>query len=490
MSNAHSARPTADVNAMLWGQFHLRGGWGRLVAFLSVYAAAVGGLILLSGAAGAGVPGTVKHMLIAAQASILVLFAGARVSSAIRQDFNTRMIDSHRLMPLSPSQAVIGYVLGGAAGPLALAVVNVALGLVASAAVGTPVALWLTANAVLFGFGAFAAVAMAFGAFSGRTGGSTFVWLALFFTVMSSGGIGAILPGMILLVTPMIRSSVFSLGVTGADAAVLYVPPTLFQLWIGGVCFAAACRRYRREDRPALGSDLGVALVGGGVAVSLYAMFQWQEYRPATLATGAAYHPAMMVGSTALAMLAGLVPLAGAAFSAADWESRRELGDPALGRRPAPPVLVAALCAVLALALVFAPLRLGDEWPLPSRGEAVLDTAVVLASFFVAMASVLRVLYRRRAVPLFYALAPWLLVTWLLPIGIDTLRWYLLPRRDRFDDAVLGTPSSFSPLGALIQIWTGRPESITPGLAFQALLAVALAALYHFTRPRSSPPTA
>src|SRR5204862_8131397 len=166
----------------------------------------------------------------------------------------------------------------------------------------------------------------------------------------------------------------------------------LVQWWSGGVCFAAACRKYRRDDRPALGSDLGLALLGGWVAVSLYAMFQWKEYRPATLATGPDYHPAMMIGSTALAMLTGLVPLAGAAFSAADREGRRALGDPALGRRPVPPLLVAGPCTVVALALVFAPLRVGGAWPLPSRGVAVLDTAVVLASFFVAMASVLRIL--------------------------------------------------------------------------------------------------
>jgi hypothetical protein len=398
------------------------------------------------------------------------------------------MIDSHRLMPLSPSQAVIGYILGGAAQPLALAAVNVALGVVASAAVGTPVGLWLTGNAVILGFAAFAMVALAFGAFSGRAGGSSFVWLALFFTVMSSGGIGAILPGIILLVTPMIRSSVFGLGLTGADAAVLYVPPTLFQLWIGGVLFAGACRRYRRDDRPALGSDLGLALLGGWVAVSLFAMFRWPDYRPATLATGPDYHPAMMVGSTAVAMLSGLVPLAGAAFSTADWEGRRALGDPALGRRPAPPLLVALLCTVLALALVFAPLAVvGGKWPLPSRGLAVLDTAVVLASFFAAMASVLRILHRRRTVPLFYALAPWLVVTWLLPIGVDTIRWYLVPARNRYDDPFLGAASSFSPLGALIHTWTGAPGSIAFGVAFQALLAVGLAVLHHFTRDRVSP---
>jgi hypothetical protein len=115
-----------------------------------------------------------------------------------------------------------------------------------------------------------------------------------------------------------------------------------------------------------------------------------------------------------------------------------------------------------------------------------MSTAVVLASFFVAMASVLRVLNRRRRISPFYAVAPWLLVTWLLPIGVDVLRWYLGPPSAR--DDFLGTASSFSPLGALVHTWTGfGGGSIYPGLLFQALLAVALAAMFHFTRRPATP---
>jgi hypothetical protein len=247
---------TSDVNAMLWGQFQLRGGWGRLSWLVVIYALALGGFLYLTAMVGEAMPAVAKMVLVAGQASILVLFTGARVGTAIRQDINSRMIDSHRLMPLSPSQAVVGYIVGGAAQPLGLAAVNLALGVVASALVGTPAALWLTANAIMIGFAAFALVAMAFGAFSGKGGGATIVWLALFFTVMSSGAVGVVMPAFIVLVSPMIGSSVFQLGVTGSDAAVVYGPPTFFQTWVGAVLFVGACRKYRRDDRPAFGVDL------------------------------------------------------------------------------------------------------------------------------------------------------------------------------------------------------------------------------------------
>src|SRR5688572_30325480 len=160
---SHSPAPlTADVNAMLWGQFHLRGGWSRLVLFVGLYAAAAGGVVALSVVAGNAMPAAIKVLLVTIQGAILVLFAGARVATAIRQDLNTRMIDSHRMMPMSPAQAVVGYLVGAAAQPLALAAANLVLGVVVSAAVGTPAALWLTANAVLAGFAAFAVVAMAY----------------------------------------------------------------------------------------------------------------------------------------------------------------------------------------------------------------------------------------------------------------------------------------------------------------------------------------
>ena len=99
---AASAPPslTADVNALAWGQFHLRGGWLRLWGFVGFYLTIAGALLVLQGMTAGALGGTLKFGMTGLQAGILVLFAGGRVSNAIRQDLTSRMIESHRLMPL------------------------------------------------------------------------------------------------------------------------------------------------------------------------------------------------------------------------------------------------------------------------------------------------------------------------------------------------------------------------------------------------------
>jgi hypothetical protein len=491
-TSAAVARPpalTADVNALAWGQFHLRGGWPRLWGFVGFYLAIAGALILIQAMTAGALAGTLKFGLTGLQAAILVLFVGGRISNAIRQDLTTRMIESHRLMPLSPAQAVVGYLVGPATHPLALAGANVLLGLVVCAAGGIPASLWLTANAVLLEFGAFLAVAMAFGAFSGK-GSSAVVWVGFLIGVYSHAVIGFILPGLNVLATPLAGHSVFNLGATGGDAVSLYAPAAVFHLWFGAIFFAGACRRYTRDDRLALGADLGLILLAAWVCLSAFAIVRWEDYRSALIPVGPARRDVQFIGSMAAAMLLGIVPLNGAAFAAADWGARRALNDPSLGRRPVPPLVVALAAAGVAMLLVNVAvptgshvLRPGD--PYPARTFIIPRTAVVLVSFFVTTLYALRLLYRRTGSPQISLLALLLFLTWLVPMGIDTAGWYLADDRQE----VLRAASGFSPLGALIEVWTGSPGATTPGLLFQACLAAAMAALFHLTGPRPLPPS-
>ena len=489
-TSAAVARPpalTADVNALAWGQFHLRGGWPRLWGFVGFYLAIAGALILIQAMTAGALAGTLKFGMTGLQAAILVLFVGGRISNAIRQDLTTRMIESHRLMPLSPAQAVVGYLFGPATHPLALAAANVVLGLIVCAAGGIPASLWLTANVVLLEFGAFLAVAMAFGAFSGK-GSSALVWVGFLIGVYSHAVIGFVLPGLNVLATPLAGHTVFNLGSAGGDAVSLYAPAAVFHVWFGAIFFAGACRRYTRDDRLALGADLGLMLLAAWVALSAFAIVRWEDYRSALIPVGPARADVQFIGSMAAAMLLGIVPLNGAAFAAADWGARRALDDPALGRRPVPPLLAAVAAAGVALLLVFVAVPAHARPPLDPRGAHayfIPRTAVVLVSFFVTTLYALRLLYRRTGSPQLALLALLLFLTWLVPMGIDTAGWYLTEDRQE----VLRTASGFSPLGALIEVWTGSPGVTTPGLLFQACLAAAMAALFHLTGPRPLPPS-
>jgi hypothetical protein len=478
---------TADVNALAWGQFHLRGGWPRLWGFVGFYLVIAGALILLQAVTSGALAGTLKFGMTGLQAGILVLFVGGRVSNAIRQDLTSRMIESHRLMPLSPAQALVGYLVGPATHPLALAAANVLLGLVVCAAGGIPASLWLTANAVLLEFGAFLAVTMAFGAFAGK-GSSAVVWISFLIGVYSHAVIGFILPGLNVLATPLAGHTVFSLGSAGGDAVSLYAPAAVFHVWFGAIFFAGACRRYTRDDRLALGADLGLALLAAWVALSAFGILRWEDYKPGLIQVSGARPEVQFIGSMVAAMLLGIVPLNGAAFAAVDWDARRTLKDPSLGRRPVPPLLVAL--AAGGIVLLFANLSVPTHVRLPGDSRAgpayaLPRTAVVLVSFFVTSLYALRLLYRRTGSPQFALMSLWVFLTWLVPIGVDVSGWYLSLDRQE----VLGTASGFSPLGALIEVWSGYARLTTPGLVFQACVAAAMALVFRLTAKSPSAPS-
>jgi hypothetical protein len=117
---------------------------------------------------------------------------------------------------------------------------------------------------------------------------------------------------------------------------------------------------------------------------------------------------------------------------------------------------------------------------LPPR--AVFDrTAIVLLSFYIAMAYVLRVLARVTE-KLLLPLAGWVAATWVLPLTVDYVLWWTAGAPG--NESMLGVASGFSPVGALVEIWTGRAAVTTPGLVFQCLFAATVVAAYYVTAPK------
>jgi hypothetical protein len=478
----------ADFNPIGWGQFHLRGGWKSFWPMTLGYTVLVGaGLLLvvrLSEGTAGGLFG-IKMTFLGLQAGLMVLFVSTRVATAIRQDLTNKMMESHRLMPVSPSQAVLGYLIGPSAQPMALCAANVLLGCGVCRATGTPLVLWFTVNAVLLLFSAFAATISAFGAFTGRPGGAAVGWIGSFVGIINIITIGAILPAVNVLATPFMGSTIFNMTVAGSDAVEMYAPSTVLQAWIAGVCFAAACRRYRRDDRPALGWDLGLLLLGAWVATGAYGILYWADVGPSIMRGRPVSAASQLLGSVISSMLLALVPLAGSAWHWADWEGRTALGDPSAGRRPPAPPLVAVAAAMVTLAVTAAALARGaSERPL----DATLRTAAVLVCFYLSTSYFLRILLRVTAKVL-YPLMVWLMFTYLVPISVDYVRWWL--RGAEPADWMLGSASAFGPVGALLVTWTNVPSAnSTPGIAFQAALVAGLAGAYYGTRPlrRQKPP--
>ena len=482
-NDAPSAAGGSEFNPIAWAQFHLRGGWRTFWMTTVGYSAVVAAGMLLIARLSDGTPqplGGLKTAFTGLQAGLLVVFIATRVSTAIRQDQTSRMLESHRLMPISPPQAVLGYLVGSSAAPLAICGANVLLGWGLSAMVGTPLALWLTLNAVLVLFGMFTAVLAAFGTFAGRPGAMAVGWIVAFVGMINFITIGRILPAVNVLATPMLGSTVFDLSVAGRDAVAKYAPSTLFQAWIAAVCFAAACRKYRRDDRPALGWDLGLLMLAAWVATSFAGIMFWEHFEPGVI-RGRDPNPAyQLLGSMIVSMLLALVPLAGSAWSSADWARRRATG-PVGSMRPPPPVLVALVAAGITLLLVMA----SAEPYAGAAREAAVRTGVVLAAFYVATVYILRVLARVTDKVL-YPMLVWLMIAWFMPLAVDYGLWWVRGEyEDSYEDPMVGPTSCFGALGALIHIWAGDSATgTTPGIVFQLVLAAAAAAAFYATDGR------
>ncbi|MFH1748002.1 MAG: hypothetical protein ABIG44_13285 [Planctomycetota bacterium] len=106
------------VNPLLWLHFRLTGAWCTNLLIALVYAslAIVGATVSYRMAGTTAPPGAVSKVWLgivtAAQGLFLLLIGPGAIRKAILQDFQTGMIESHRLSPMSGFRIVVGYMVG------------------------------------------------------------------------------------------------------------------------------------------------------------------------------------------------------------------------------------------------------------------------------------------------------------------------------------------------------------------------------------------
>jgi hypothetical protein len=270
-------------NAIAYAQFRLRGGWKNVGSTGLAYGLAVAGTIVASlrmtGGTAPQLYNAWTHLLLGVQALLLFVFAGSRVTAAIRNDLNSRIIESHRLMPVGAGSAVAGYVVGAASQALVLAGVTLLIGAFCATAAGTPVDDWLAANALLGLFCATAWVVLAYAAFLVRT---PFAWTVpiVVVAVATEGRLFTAVPGFTVFVSPLTGRTLFALGGVGGPAAYPYAASAVVQLAVAVICFAAARRKYGRDDAVGLGPGLGLALLVVAAAAAWVGMAEWEQFRP------------------------------------------------------------------------------------------------------------------------------------------------------------------------------------------------------------------
>jgi len=465
--------PIVD-NALGWVQMRLRGGPIRIAGKAGAYAAIIGACILVSIRVDPKQTTWLLSVwtkgLLVLQAGILILLGCAAIRNVIRRDVSTRMLESHRVAPVSGAVAVVGYLLGATSEATALGLVYLVLGVLTSVGAGQLVGDWLLANAFLVWFAVFLWTATAFFAFVSKAGFGVLVIVAIL-SAMSGGIAFVLLPGLVLMVNPLVNYAVSNIIGGSIQWGGAYPIALLAQFLGGALFFIGATRKYRRDDLVAFGPWLGSALVAGWVTISIVGILNWTQLSLPFSGTVDVTVTQQLCASTLMSMLFALVPVSAAALAESRWHRRRLLNDPYLERRPISSAFVAFVCAGVCLLL---PLRIMPGGP--AMLEGAVRIAVMLIAFLLSVSCLLRICYRASSKAAFIV-GLWICVTWLGPLFAEVVRFGASDLKEPPCDI-----AAYSPIVTLLAVLDDWAVNTTFPLAVQVALAGAMAAVYY--RPR------
>lgn len=476
------------TNAITWANVRLRGGWKGYAGMTGAYAAVIALIFVYvsrMGTVGNSGPVLLCTLLFFVNLVVLLFFGCTAIGNAIRRDINNGLIASHRLMPVSPAAAVIGYIVGPAALALCLGAVTLAAGGAAAAVAGIDLAHFFAAYAAVLLLVAFFWVCVAFVAFISKNafGG---LFGVLFGSVSGGGFIITFVPALAVVYSPILTvlTSAFVRGGISARFTAGYAYAILAQLAFGAILFRGAMRRYRRDDVPALSTLLSFLLLGAWVLTSAVGVLQWDEFAPA----GPRGPRQVDVGTQSMtavisAALMAIIAVSASAKASTEW-LRDTLAMGRAGRRPIPPPLLVLLATVVIVPLAVA-LRPQDHPELNFVTSAAtisfaVRVAVVIAAYLLSVSYILRIVYRVSNKPVLILLL-WTALTWLVPLGVDAIRKAYAPPGAADLPALYGRMSM---LGELVELWRDPHELALLGIAVQLGIAAIPAALFYATEPR------
>ncbi len=357
--------------------------------------------------------------------------------------------------------------LGGTAHAIGFALVNVVLAYIFAANSKTSLTQVTMNQAVLGLFVLFVWSAATLGSFRGKAFGG------LFAMCISGGFMGGIyiyglLPGVALLVSPVMGSTVFSF-VPGAPAMQFAYPFSFAaQAVFFSLFFAGACRLYRGTYATTFNLWEAMALSAAWSATTLAGLELWPRFHITTIffrQLRSITPSAQVIASTILAMLIVGIPLRTLMLTETRWKK------PMAGR----------LGVLLAMILVVAAIPLGIvDAPdgIATIGRFVV-TVLIVAAHVVCVYLLFRIMRRAKPAQAFMAIAVPGLLVWFGPLGVELITMLMGPV-DAYGNhpEATGFASSFSPVGLLAQTWMpGEHVSPVAGLVFQCALPVVLGLL-------------
>ena len=461
-------------------QYHLVGGHRRmiitLVCAVSVLAIGILGTYRLVGQPFAVIGGYILWFHTGIQAFIMILSGCNAVYRAMLRDHQSKMIESHRLTPMSNMTIVTGYLIGPNLQTLLLFCVFTVSGAIVSRASGLPVDAWVYGNLMLLI-------------------GAVMVWSASVFLGMRQEkpiNPAPIVVGLSVLSFPI--GMVPALGLfTGFYACYLSLwlmaaapkIPTQATIMIIGVCLAytlfwisTAAVKYRRPDLPALTGARGLFLLGMSLLFGTGGIIAFERIATSSPSLQEFYKSSLVRTQWLVTMNGALLLAAIVTSGAVRCRVLGSRGTALRGRSDRmSPLTIAILSAVLVCAIM-AGVGSSIWWTLLPRIESdrSLDnvahyaliwawtlTACLLATL--TLRTVLETAFRSLSSPKVLVIV-FLIVTWGVPPLIDSIHMTYL-REVRGIGVDYGWLTAACPPGMLAAIWGPLDIRLWPGLVTQ-----------------------
>ena len=465
--------PAPFANPIGYAQFRLMGGWrntlGTSTAYALIVGAAMFGFVRALSQPASQTFAAFLTVFMSLQVLVLLIYGTVRVGGAVVADVNSKLIESHRLMPTMPGNAIVGYWLGAPLQAFCLFAINLVLGMVAANGAALPAQSWVASNLILLAFSLFIWTIVIF--FSWRAGMASILTIGAM-VGMIGGGFELLryVPGTSVLVSPLIGHTIFDIR-TGLTIDWRYAVSVGAEAFIAALYLMAAGRRYRRDEPVAFTPDLAMALLAAWVGVNLMGTLFPREFQPFSRMLGQGDAQARFVISYTSILLLAVLPV-----SAAVWLTNPSR-HPGRGAQWLPMLTVGAASVVAIVMAVGLPTLRREHIAII---RIALCTAAFLASIRYVIGLALRLRFRTRR-----TIVGWLMLTWCVPLVIEAFR--SATEVDDSGEQQMSQIAMCSPPAEIFQITSFSPSVHTggyAGLATQCALAALLACAYHAARAR------
>ena len=471
-------------------QFELSGGWRQNVAVQIAYVLLVvviaGIAYRLAGPNGArDVDAVFLTIISIVQPVLLLMVAPSAVRRAVLRDFQTGMIESHRLTPQSGLSLVFGYVVGASAQALMLYALGWIVGAYFVVSCGLTWKMPLLATGAWYGSQlcllplALLIVALTLLTALTTRGRANLVPVLLVLGVVGGWILIWLVPGLALLMGALSAGMVIKL--LGGAGPFTFQPAVMgwamvLQTALGLTLLAAACRKVRAPHQPVFTLRLGMLLLFLAGMTLAIGWDYFRDFRPSFVNMSEA--PWQWVGSVVVFLLVGLFPLATAATERVGADARSERATRVQrGALDAIPFVVTAMTLVL-LSVVFPWRAVAGE----ITAARLMPLALVLGASCWADYQCLCWARTRHKNQFLVIMMAWAVLK-VLPLLLQALQVLVYETMLPGQETRIWL-AALSPIGTLIQFQHGG--ALWPGLIGQLICAVGVTLLAQRARASAS----